>query len=792
MEHDSPTLSVSAVVGWASLLTANVTVALQPWILGGAIPLSRLTLQIGTVAALSLSLLSVIFAGRRIPRAIPVLLWPLLGLAAIGIFQLLPIHESPFNRMSRAVVPFDGVATVAEDGKTALSVSVGDTRLRIAQLFALACLFLAVLDQVYTRRRLTTSLVLQAGNAALMSAVALAQLVSGSGTTVADPWIRSKTRPFAAFVNPNNAAGWLCAQLAFVVALFLLTRPVHSRALRKARRSAAALQSRVRSGWNEILAHVASLNASVVSILLCGALVLTAIMATFSRGGILATLVVILLTLWIGKARRSVLTWIVAGSVIAGAIGVAVLLQLDQSVLSEMETLSDPLTAGSSRLEHWRDTLACVADFPWFGSGLGGYQFATLPYQTTDHAWYRNADNQYVELLVETGVAGVVTLLVAVFLLLRLLRQLQQVRRRQRHQNGLSDIASIMFVWLLMMITGQAICAVFDFGISLTATSSLFVFGISCGLAALVALNRGEPSLIRPVATEVGTLAAITVRLGVCLAAAAMIPDIWRASQIYDSVIRGARVDRERDLQALLEQLPEAQLSLHDVLKDRPDDSEGLMMATSLASTAFRAGLMAQWFPDQTVSGDEYKKAWARTNPGRLASQILLFREKRVEGIDRLERIALQELGRTQLPAIQLKVLARLPLVPSLHAEHAYQLAWTYQRSRFRAAALTALQTDPSSAFDLFQLGRLAGQLGDSENAELFWTQSLKAGPQMQAAVLVEASQIIGIPAAIEKYGPRSYRRTMQCLRDIRSKDLLLALLNVADNQWEIEQTGDD
>ena len=53
----------------------------------------------------------------------------------------------------------------------------------------------------------------------------------------------------------------------------------------------------------------------------------------------------------------------------------------------------------------WRDTLAIVRDFPWFGTGLNTYGVSTLVYPMSDpsrHAMEAHSD--YVQILSEGGI----------------------------------------------------------------------------------------------------------------------------------------------------------------------------------------------------------------------------------------------------------------------------------------------------------------------------------------------------------------------------------------------------
>jgi O-antigen ligase len=60
-----------------------------------------------------------------------------------------------------------------------------------------------------------------------------------------------------------------------------------------------------------------------------------------------------------------------------------------------------------AHLARWQDTLRLIAARPLFGSGAGTYPVAFAPYNTSTTARYaHHADNDYLQLLAEIGIAG--------------------------------------------------------------------------------------------------------------------------------------------------------------------------------------------------------------------------------------------------------------------------------------------------------------------------------------------------------------------------------------------------
>ena len=75
------------LAGVLSAATLVLTVAAVPWILGGIVPLARLVLLTGAIAAASMSLVAACLQ-RQLPRSLPIILIPLAGLALLGMYQL--------------------------------------------------------------------------------------------------------------------------------------------------------------------------------------------------------------------------------------------------------------------------------------------------------------------------------------------------------------------------------------------------------------------------------------------------------------------------------------------------------------------------------------------------------------------------------------------------------------------------------------------------------------------------------------------------------------------------------
>jgi putative inorganic carbon (hco3(-)) transporter len=184
-----------------------------------------------------------------------------------------------------------------------------------------------------------------------------------------------------------------------------------------------------------LLARLAPTRRRRVLALAAGGIILTAIALTYSRGGMLALVVLACLSTYAA--------WLRPRHVLIGAlIAVLLLPALSPSVykriasLGEVTALSDPGTDGSLR-GRATEMLAAVhvfADYPALGVGPGQYApFYSVEYQQIPGIRFRDiqksrrAHSLYFEIAAETGVIGL-----AVFLAipLMLLRALWRARRQ--------------------------------------------------------------------------------------------------------------------------------------------------------------------------------------------------------------------------------------------------------------------------------------------------------------------------------------------------------------------------
>jgi O-antigen ligase len=399
--------------------------------------------------------------GRRVPRA--PLLVPGACFIAWVAFQLVPLPPELLGVLSPGRV---SIETGSADAWLPLSVSAHDTRRGLAFVVAALLAHLAAgaaLAGAGARARFQRALSLLGLALSLLGLVQLAH-----GTTriygVFEPH-EGGGSIFGPFVNRNHFAGYMLMVIPVAFAVF-------ARAL-----DAAAAEAGKRRGWRG-LAQALDTRAgtAVIGWSLPILAATAALLATHSRGGLLAFLASLgLLSL---RARRAGLLWVAGMAAAAALSGLGLERLQDRFSRTSIESLTRTLV--------WRDSLERSRAFRLAGTGFNTFAAAlssadpwSLPAGATPWPagespqevlgpregrrslpevegsfWYREAHNDYLQVLIETGVPGLMLALWGAAVVLR----------RVRHDP-----------WLLAALVGVLLQEFVDFGLQIPALALLFV-----------------------------------------------------------------------------------------------------------------------------------------------------------------------------------------------------------------------------------------------------------------------------------------------------------------------------
>jgi len=151
----------------------------------------------------------------------------------------------------------------------------------------------------------------------------------------------------------------------------------------------------------------------------------------------------------------------------------------------------------------WKDSLGMVRDFPLFGVGLGSWPELFPRYRRAPWSpgFYREAHNDYLELLAETGIIGIGVL---AWFFFQGVRQLLQGLKRSS-PNALPLLAAILAALGVM-----AFHEFFDFSLQIPANAFLFILLFALGLRLSLAESREQKAGSKKVGVE--TVSLLTPR----------------------------------------------------------------------------------------------------------------------------------------------------------------------------------------------------------------------------------------------------------------------------------------
>ncbi len=371
---------------------------------GGVEGWSSAALEVGAAVLFALLLWS---KARSASLRFPSLLSPL-G-ACLGLFFLLVLLQ--MIPLPSALVGFfepDRLPVPGEGGGEALrwlplSLSVKASLAELLRLLACLAVFLAVAeaetDEAASLAAFTRTVLVLTAFGFLLSLFGIIQKFSWSGKLY---WIRQvsdpRAHPFGPFVNRNHFAGFIALVIPLSLSLLLSDR------LHKGPRR------RSPSGFDPVQA-----------LLVFAILIMTlALFLTVSRGGILSLLLALGLFAYLARRFRLART-----RAIAQALLVLLIFFLTAFTYFGWDQLLERLhptgKATPHRLRVWSDSLRIVRDYPVLGTGLGTFALVYNPEEhglgryksfSTRYA-YPFAENDYLQLAVETGTVGLILVFAA-------------------------------------------------------------------------------------------------------------------------------------------------------------------------------------------------------------------------------------------------------------------------------------------------------------------------------------------------------------------------------------------
>src|SRR5258706_345385 len=300
--------------------------------------------------------------------------WPLVGMVALGLIQLLPLRTA-----DNAGLPLSPAR--------ALSLDPYSTRLVLVQITALLIYFVATLVFTDTPRRLRTIVRTITIFGFLLAMLGLSQSFTSDGTRVY--WFRqlAQSTAFGPFINRHHFAGYM--ELAIALPLGLL------------------FSGGIESYKRPLFAFAAMIMG-------------VALILTNSRGGIISLAAEILFLVIVAgpglrkgerrpRAQRIKSALLRAGlafGLIAVLIGGTIAVGGSEVFTRLLGTANadDPTTG---RAHFWGVTLDVIKAYPIVGSGLGSFSVIYTRYDSRN-GFYRleQAHNDYLQTLADGGIVG--------------------------------------------------------------------------------------------------------------------------------------------------------------------------------------------------------------------------------------------------------------------------------------------------------------------------------------------------------------------------------------------------
>ncbi len=458
---------------------------------------SSLTAQsvLFAIALVALSMLWLALATGKPGRQ----LFPLLSIpviAGIGLLYLqtvpLPADVQPWlaTRQARMYQDYASVApgelVSDQSGEPADSSSAGEVPVRITMdidgtwrnlnLLVLSLIAFMIAAYLFAPRNWLSAIPLvMTINGVAVSLYGIAQRLAGEQLLFGAIEIRPGTSPFGPFINQNNAAGYLliCLAGSLILAVYAFNR-----------RSGGDSRPRLiithdYPVWHRIRLHVglflADLNALKLAAMLAVTIIAIGVVATMSRGGIMAMAIASFAVIVYYSIIRKTFAIFGVSAIIGGIIfATLTLFGMSDAVMQRMNQLSDKdIINNEVRIRHWIQTSPAITDFSPMGSGAGSYPTVHRLYRVDSETRIFNfAENQFFQALVETGWGGLALLVVAILILVRCVMFL--------NSEGVSGKTQSLCVGGIFLATSQIITSLFDFGHYVPANA--LALALVCGL----------------------------------------------------------------------------------------------------------------------------------------------------------------------------------------------------------------------------------------------------------------------------------------------------------------------
>ncbi|HUQ30678.1 MAG TPA: O-antigen ligase family protein [Pyrinomonadaceae bacterium] len=372
---------------------------------------------------------------------------PLIGLAALGLVQLLPLRSAGDTGGALSVPPV-----------SSLSLDPYSTRLAVVQIVALVIYFAAALAFIDSAKRLRLLVRTLTVFGFLLALLGLIQFFTSPDKIY---WLKElpQSLPFGPFYNRHHFAAYM--EMAMALPLGLLFSGAIERDKRPLYIFAAIMMG---------IALITTGSRGGMISLVAEALFLVTF-ATFGREGEAAKPAVERT----GRARSALLRAGLGLALVLALFGGAVLFGGEAALSRLVGTVnSDDPTTG--RAHFWSMTIGIIRTHPVIGTGLGSFGLAYTQFDTRNGLFrLEQAHNDYLQVMSDAGIVGAC---LAVFFIIALFRT--GFARRETDDPFRRGVATGALAGCFAVL----IHSFFDFPLHTTANALLFLL-----LAAFATIN---------------------------------------------------------------------------------------------------------------------------------------------------------------------------------------------------------------------------------------------------------------------------------------------------------------
>jgi len=739
-------------------------VVVTPWFFGGVQAAVQVWLFVAVVGALLCCLVNHLAKGAA-GGVLPLAIVPLICVLGLGALQLVPLGPETLARLSPAGAELRGAllaesspsdASLAEhvglppsNDRHPLSLYPASTRHDLALLTLAVAVFFLGARVFATPRAQFLLCAAVAVNGAGLALFGLIQRLTWNGYLYWKVPLTQGGGPFGPFVNANNAGGFLnlCLACAMGVAVWVIglngsTAPAATTIRSPDRRS---LSLGIGLQLREFLA---GLNASTLVVLSLAGCLVAGVLCSLSRGASIAMIGAILLTTLLVLCARgwSLRWWAIAAAALVGLFLVS-WVGMHNSVHTRLASVLDRETISQHNLiDHWSDGLRAVPDFWQVGTGLGTYRYVYGLYQRHPaRRWFYHAENEYLEGLVEGGVAGLGLILI----MLGLVGVASWRLLRDNTEPGTFAFGMVG----VFALTSQAVHALFDFGLHIP--SNMMLFALLCG-----ALSGGAANLAARRSPAARHSLLGRRYLPTLLAALLLGAVLWGCGEMgtaaaVEPVLKHTRFDRAPTA-VTAETLEGAIDRLAAALECRRDDADGHQRMALLWIRLYRVRALER-LCDETTSAKERAKLWERTAPVVLHGQAHHLAEYNLSSD--LQRLRSDPLITDHLThALRHLILARrwCPLLPAVHLRIAELCVLAADPADDEIHLQRFRRLVPGNPDGLLRCGVLELQAGRVDLACESWRRSLTLYPRYVDEILGLAGRELSLWHTVEKALPDS------------------------------------